>query len=111
MSWTPISVKFRCGSRPRKVSSESLTGLLLCILIHRVPPPSLNFSQARCISLVCYPIHDTGPQAIQQVERCNQGFEILRPVPWKEVPPVCSFSMNDELTFDFPHEVRFRHIL
>ena len=60
------------------------------------PSPSLNFSQTRCISLACYPIHDTGPQAI----------EILRPIPWKEIPPVLSFLMNDELTFDFPHELR-----
>jgi hypothetical protein len=80
-----------------------------CILIL---PPSLDFAQARCISLVCYPIQDIGPHTIQQGESRKHGFEILQPVPWTKVPPVLSFSMNDAVTHLFPHhEVRLCRVL
>ena len=74
-------------------------------------PPSLDFYQARCISLVCYPIRDIGPHAIQQGESREHGFETLRPVLWTKIP-VLSFSMNDVVTHIFPHhEVRLYHVL
>ena len=83
--------------------------LPLCILIL---PPSLDFSQARCISLVCYYIEDIGPHAIQQGDSREHEFENLRPVLWTKIPPVLSFSMNDAVTHLFPaYEVRLRRIL
>ena len=83
------------------------------LLMHsdRVLPPSLGFSHARCISLICYSIQDLGPHADQQGEN-RHGFKSLRPVPWTKILPVFSFSMNDESMFLFPpDEVRLRHIL
>lgn len=80
--------------------------LPLCILILRVLRFSLDFSQARCISLVCNSIQDLEPHAIEQGESRKHGFDVFRPVPWTKVPPV-SFLMNDEFTFMFPlHEAR-----
>ena len=84
--------------------------LPLCILILCVFPPSLGFSQARCISLVCYSFQDLRPHPIPQGESHN-GLEVLWPVPWTKILPV-SFSMNDEFTFMFPpYEVRLHCIL
>src|ERR1700761_2518322 len=105
----PILVKSRYGSEHQRMSSEFIV-LLLCVLIPRALPPSLDFSQARCISLICYPIWDTGPHAIQQGESCNHGFDILRPAPWRKIPAGLSFVMNDEFTFFPPCEVRFCRI-
>ena len=82
--------------------------LRLRVLIPHVLSPSLDFSQARCISLVFYPIWDTGPHAIQHGEGCNHGFDILQPAPWRKIPAGLSFVMNDELTFFPPCEVRVR---
>jgi hypothetical protein len=83
----------------------------LYILIFRVLP-SLDFCHARCISLVCYSTQDI---TIQRGESDEYEFEILRqglqPVPCTKIPPVLSFSMNDEFTLSFPLEVCFRHIL
>ncbi|KAF8264035.1 hypothetical protein EI94DRAFT_1739415 [Lactarius quietus] len=75
--------------------------LPLCILILCILPLTLDFSHARCISLVCYRVPI---QEIQQGESCKHGLEILRPVPWTKIPPAFSFSMNDESTLLFPHE-------
>ena len=77
----------------------------------RVLPPSLDFSHARCISLLCYSIQGLGPHVGQQGES-RHGFESLRPVPWTKILPVFSFSMNDEsLSLFPPDEVRLRLIL
>ena len=86
----------------------------LCILIFRVLP-SLDFCHARCISLVCYSTEDIRTHAIQQGESREHDFKIIRQVlqqvPCTKIPPVLSFTMNDEFTLSFPHEVCFRHIL
>ena len=75
-------------------------------------PPSLDFYQARCILLVCYPIQDIGPHANQQGESRKHEFETLQPVLWTKIPPVLSFSMNDAVTHIFPHhEVRLCRVL
>ncbi|KAF8257093.1 hypothetical protein EI94DRAFT_1819084 [Lactarius quietus] len=65
----------------------------LYILIFRVLP-SLDF--------------DIRPYAIQQGESHEHEFEIvwqfLQPVPCMKIPPVLSFSMNDEVMLSFPPE-------
>ncbi|KAF8266769.1 hypothetical protein EI94DRAFT_1701502 [Lactarius quietus] len=59
----------------------------------------MDFSQARCITLVFYPIQDMRSHAIQQGESCNCGFDIHWPVPWRKILTGLSFLMNDVFTF------------
>jgi hypothetical protein len=78
---------------------------------HCALPTSLDFSHARCISLVCYSTQELRPHTNQQGES-HHGFESLQPVPWTKVPPVLSFSMGDESKFLYsPDKVRLCHIL
>ncbi|KAH8982995.1 hypothetical protein EDB86DRAFT_2834154 [Lactarius hatsudake] len=56
-----------------------------------------------CISLACYSIQDLEPHANQQQGPSREHwFENVRPVPYKEIPRVLWFIINDEFTILFP---------
>ena len=73
-------------------------------------PPSMDISQARCISLACYSVHDIHPHTINQGETHRQ-FEVAEPVPFTKIPRVLWFLMNEEFTFFYPpYEVRLLRV-
>jgi len=76
--------------------------LRLCLLIPRFFPPSLDISQARCISLACYSVQDLEPHAIQQDGNREHWFESARPVSWTKIPRHMWFLVNDEFTILYP---------
>jgi hypothetical protein len=64
--------------------------------------PSLDISQARCITLACYLKEELDPYATQERLTREQWFENVKPVSWANLPHYVWGVINDKITAEVP---------